>query len=294
MESTAVNLIAASLSNATVNSYNRTLLEYHQFINSLSPDYGSFPSNPGHVVLFIAHLFNKGLSPATITSKLSAISYLHKLHSRQDPCSHFLVVKALAGARKISPSMDQRLPITVANLTSMSSLTWEVTPSPYWAKLLKSMLTLSFYAMLRPGEVTQSVNNIHLHQVKFNQGSIDLTFYKFKHHVGQPVSVTIPPQADETCPVEALRVFLQERGSKPGPLFASPTGVPVTYSKYAEWFKKLLLVANIKGKFLPHSLRIGSASLAASKGISSTLIQQMGRWKSSAYQRYIRIPRITL
>ena len=39
-----------------------------------------------------------------------------------------------------------------------------------------------------------------------------------------------------------------------------------------------------------HCVRIGSATEAAMDGVSEEDIQRMGRWKSHAFKRYIRIP----
>ena len=39
-----------------------------------------------------------------------------------------------------------------------------------------------------------------------------------------------------------------------------------------------------------HSFRIGAASTAAANGIEVSIIQTLGRWISSAYLDYIRIP----
>ena len=43
-------------------------------------------------------------------------------------------------------------------------------------------------------------------------------------------------------------------------------------------------------KYAGHSFRIGAASTAAAVGVEDSLIQTLGRWKSSAYLSYVRVP----
>ena len=42
--------------------------------------------------------------------------------------------------------------------------------------------------------------------------------------------------------------------------------------------------------YKPHSLRIDGASLAHDLNFSDAQIQSLGRWHSTSYQRYIRVP----
>jgi hypothetical protein len=46
---------------------------------------------------------------------------------------------------------------------------------------------------------------------------------------------------------------------------------------------------NVKN-YKSHSFRIGAATTAWAKGFSEEQIQQMGRWNSEAFKKYIRIP----
>ena len=289
----ATRLISSALAPTTTKTYNKTLEDFQQFVEELGVVF-TYPVNPGHIVLYMSRLFTKGFASSTITSKLSAISYAHKLRSKQDSTQHFLVQKCLLGIRKSSPSVDLRLPITIEMLFSLQHYAPDVTPSFFYATMLRAMMTLSFFGLLRPGEVTGSVNNLQLHSVSIKQGSIHIKFYRFKHHQGPPVTIVVPPHNSPICPVRNLRLYLPLRGSAPGPLFCTPSRRPISYAQYHHWFQALLNRCSIHGRYNLHSFRIGAATRAISKGVSTSLLQQMGRWHSGAYSRYIRLPTVSV
>ena len=56
----------------------------------------------------------------------------------------------------------------------------------------------------------------------------------------------------------------------------------------------LTLAGTAPTPYSGHSIRIGAATAAAQAGLDAALIQTLGRWKSSAYQLYIQIPRESL
>lgn len=290
----AATLISSSLMDTTLVAYNNTLLQFHQFINKLHPAYRSFPANPGHIILYLTSLYIDGLAPSTIASRLSAIAYFHKLRSVPDPTSHFLVAKAMAGMRKLNPATDARLPISLQQLHNLMCNSHIAAASHYYSALYSAMSSLCFYAFLRPGEVTDSHNNLSLDSLQFSEQGLQIIFIRFKHHHGQPVTINIPRQPHPTCPVSAVSKYLRLRGDAPGPLFCHLDLHPITYKQFQNWFGLTIAACAIPGRLNLHSYRIGAATWAAAKGIPAITIQQMGRWKSSAYLRYIRIPVISL
>ena len=62
-------------------------------------------------------------------------------------------------------------------------------------------------------------------------------------------------------------------------------------SKFTARFRQLLDQAGVDSTpYAGHSFRIGAATTAAAKGVEDSLIQTLGRWKSSAYLTYVRLP----
>jgi len=284
--------VQQSLTQSSRASYHKTLSQYTKFQHTISSQ-GVFPLNPGRVLLYLAHLQLKGYAPSTIISKLSALNFYNKVTSNQDINTHFLVAKFISGLQKMTPTKDLRAPVTLNALYTLHTSVPTFAPSSYLRLLYQSMFSLSFYAFLRPGEVTTSPNNMEFNHVVCIPSSVAITFYRYKHHKGPPFTLVINTQNTPPCPVSALNKYLLVRGSKPGPLYVNPDGLPISYNQYSNFINRVQTLSMSQVKFHPHSFRIGAATHAAIKGVLEQDIKRMGRWESSAYTKYIRIQTFT-
>ncbi|XP_070180352.1 uncharacterized protein [Littorina saxatilis] len=122
------------------------------------------------VLLFIAYLYQKGYAPATISSVISALSYVHKLSSVSDPTSSYIV------PHKLKPANDSRLPITEEILEQLVKTSRQAFQNIYLTYLYPSMFLLAFHAFLRVGEITESDHTLAFSDVTLTDDSILISF----------------------------------------------------------------------------------------------------------------------
>ena len=96
----------------------------------------------------------------------------------------------------------------------------------------------------------------------------------------------------DICPVVAMLNLLL-RGMAPGPVFIRKDRTFLTQQTFVLVVRKALEAAGIEqSKYCRHSFRIGVATAAAAaKGVEDLVIKALGRWNSTAYLQYVRIPR---
>ena len=107
----------------------------------------------------------------------------------------------------------------------------------------------------------------------------------------QGVDVHVGRTGSALCPVAALLNYLAIRGTNPGLLFHYQDGTLLTKCKFTSSFRKALSSRGIDSSlYAGHSFRIGAATTASLNGVEDSMIQTLGRWKSSAYITYVRTP----
>lgn len=288
-------LLSNALSTGSSKAYRSHLQQFCQFLLESKNVCSNIPVNVQAIVSYVCYLYDKGFAHSTISSHLSAISYAHRIKGFIDPTKAFIIKKLIQGASRLRPSADLRAPITKDILQKLVLSTSHTTLSIYHRQLFTAMYLLAFHAFLRIGEIaTQKCNASNVIQYKdvnIVGQNLSITFYTFKHHKGPPVYISVPAQKSLFCPVWAMTNYLSQRGRQPGPLFILPGGFPVSKSFFQENLQRSLSWAGLSStSYKGHSFRIGAASTAALQGLSDEEIQRMGRWKSQAFKKYIRIP----
>ena len=235
-------------------------------------------------------MYTAKYAPATVTSFISAISFVHKLLGLQDPGESHTIKKMLQGFRRMAGQPDGRLPITEGILLSILNAAKSVFPCAITCARFSDMCSLAFYALLRPGEITESHNNLQFSDAHLDRDKIIIQFRSFKHSQGALSTHTITAKpGSPACPLRSMSNFMIFRGNKPGPLFTTTNNKAVGRRDFAKELRSVIqfLGMDIK-RYTPHSFRIGGASSLAAAGASDAQIRQAGRWASSAFLNYIR------
>lgn len=204
----------------------------------------------------------------------------------------------MAGAYRLNPSFDMRLPITAPILHRLIQAA-EVTMSKFSQVLFQAMFSFAFHTYARIGElaVASSPQNVlQLNEVTVitknrHPVEIKVCFRHFKHNLtGRPHFVAFKGTGQKYCPVQLFLAYLRNRGSQTGNLFLTSAGKPVTRSFFDSQLKTCLQFCQLDSSvYKGHSFRIGAASWDAQNGVPDSLIRLKGRWKSDAFRKYIRV-----
>lgn len=299
-------LLQSSLQPSSLPTYQRAWKLFSQFLHVILPGVSTtLPISPPVLALFIAYMYDRHYAPSTVSTYVSALGYCHKLSGFPDPTKAFFIVQMLKGYGKLGSRLDSRLPITLPILNRILESSAVICHTPYDRCLFQAMCSLAFFACMRVGEFTWTTTQergslIQLHQltqlVDANHRVISLkfTFLDFKHNYNQrPFSVVIY-RRNTFCPVQIILDYLSLRGSGPGPLFCLVDGSPVSRAIFIDKLSMAIKYCGLDpSRYKGHSFRIGAASYAADAGMSDSQIRALGRWKSDAFHKYIRIPSLS-
>lgn len=258
---------------------------------------------------FVAFLASEGLSPKTTKLYLSAIRHLQVSLHFPDPKIHAMsrLEQVIKGTKRMAARQGQtarpRLPITPDILSQLRRV-WASNPKKFDFVMMWAASCLCYFGFLRAGEITVPSEaaydkGAHLNFADVavddvsNPRMIKVTIKASKTDpFRQGVDIFIGRTFNELCPVAAVLSYLARRGNNQGPLFRFEDGRLLTRDRFVTQVRLALSAAGINCRaYAGHSFRIGAATAAGRCGLPPATIKTLGRWSSSTYLLYIRLPR---
>lgn len=296
------------LAPSTRKTYRSGIAKFNNFCatyNVVDP----LPASESLVCYYITYLAKQKLTYQTIKTYLAALRYLHVANELPPPIRMIEMPKLKMLTRGIQRAQVKdspprpRLPITPTILRQIRAL-WSNHEHEFDYIMLWAAMCMAFFGFFRMGELTipsQTAFDSSVHLTfgdiavdsMVNTQSIRVTIKQSKtDQFRTGAQVFLGRTGDKMlCPVAALLAYLAVRQGGDGPLFYYTDGTYLTKDNFIKPVREALnTLGYVSEKFAGHSFRIGAATTAAEAGIDEATIKAMGRWRSDAYQTYVRVP----
>ncbi len=248
--------------------------------------------------MFVGYLSLEGRAPSSVNSHISALAFVHKINNWPDPTDNFVVTKLKEGCRRSGAREDARLPITPVILSRVINSLTSICRSTFEFLLFRAAFLMAFFGFLRVGEYAAASKHadcsriLALDDIKVVDSNSVQVRVRYSKTDQRGISSVIKLDSSTNvslCPVNALVQYLAVRSPQQGPLFIHFNKEPLTYFQVNYMLKKAIRTIGLTpGNFSSHSFRIGAATAASMGGLSDEKIKELGRWKSTAFQLYIR------
>lgn len=286
-------------------SAKRRFVNFCRRSNCINP----FPVNEQLLCRYVAYLLSEGLAPRSIKLYLAAIRHLQiELHFPA-PAIHTMprLEQVLKGAKREAAKRGNRekprLPITPEILLKLRRV-WEEDRKKYDMVMAWAACCLCYFGFLRAGEITVPSEkaydpgaHLNFDDIAVNDWTnpsmLKITIKASKTDpFRQGVDIFVGKTSNDLCPVAAVLAYLARRGNAKGFLFRFEDGRLLTRERFVALVRAALTRAGIDCKpYSGHSFRIGAATAAGIRGLPPATIKTLGRWESSAYLLYVRMPR---
>ena len=258
--------------------------------------------------LFIGHLINNGMQSSSVKSYVSAIKKTLVLDGYNWD-DNLVLIRSLANACKIiNDQVRTHLPIhcRLLEIILYELIRYFSKDNQWYLEVLyKALFAISYYGLMRVGEVTYSphvlrAKNVHLAS---NKDKLLLILYSSKTHdeASRPQKIKITSNRDDKtghylhrhfCPFALMREYLNIRGSyvhDDEPFFVFRDKSAVLPSHARRILKLIISRLGLNDSLYGmHSFRIGRTTDLIKFGYSVEQVKLLGRWKSNVIYKYIR------
>ena len=266
------------------------------------------PLSQDTITCFVAYLARSGLTYQSIRSYLAGVHFLQIGCGLLDPdlaaAPVLNYVLHVRGVRRSPPANPRtpRLPITLEILGLLfSSWSQASQEDSYNATMLWAARCTAFFGFLRAGEFTcSSLQAFEPFMLGLQDVTVDshenpsVVTVHLRHSKADPfgsgVRIYLGRTGQAVCLVSALLGYLVRRGQQPGPLFLFQDRSTLSKQRLLARVNATLACQGFDTTGISgHSFCVGAATTAARVGMEDSLIQTLGRWRSSAYLRYNRM-----
>jgi site-specific recombinase XerD len=260
--------VRQSRADNTVRTYRAAWREFTNFANQRGES--ALPASETTVAEYLAALADSGAKVSTISVKLAAIAWAHRLEKVTDPTVFELVKGTMAGIRReLGIAANKKEPATLAEIQAMVA----TLPGTAKGKRDKALLLVGFVGAFRRSELVA----LDVADIRFN-GTLTISIRKSKTDQEGKGAIKVIRQADDgsICPVAALRDWLDVADIKSGPVFrrmdrhGNVHQRRLTAQSVALVVKQAARDAGLDWRaFSGHSLRSGFVTEARCKGVSN-------------------------
>lgn len=250
-------VVEKGLSKNTLDAYGRDLCRYLAFLEERGC-HDPAKISAGDIAAFIAVLKGSGLSPRSRARALSALRMFHR----------FIVVEGYAAGNPTavieSPRMPGRLP-DILSAVEVEQLLQSVSGGDGTARRDRAMLELLYATGLRVSELVQ----LKLTDLNLVAG------YLVTSGKGDKERLVPVGDAARAAVGEYLAAVRLQAGAESRFLFLSRFGEPMTRQAFWNIIKKRALLAGIRKKISPHTLRHSFATHLLENGADLRSVQMM-------------------
>ena len=261
--------------------------------------------------LFGTYMVNMGHKSATLKSYMSAIKKILQLIDYEVDDKKLQLNTLTRACKLINDCVRQRLPIGAGLLeVILQEIQRKYTAQGqiYLEILYKTIFLFGYYGLMRIGELVQGVHTLCAKDVHLalNKKCLQLVLYSSKTHtkasLPQRIKISATQQTlrrgrlstSEFCPFEIANQYLQLRNEyyeeDNEHFFINSDGSQISQNQVRTVLKDALQSIGLQHELYDtHSLRIGRATDLLQSGCSIDEIKQVGRWKSNAVFRYLRV-----
>jgi site-specific recombinase XerD len=253
----------------------------------------AWPAAPRTLELYLTHLAALGRKASTIRRARTAIGLAHGHAGLPRPDQHARIRALERGIGRVHGAREQGARPLLEH--ELAEVVRALGHSPREERD-RALLLVGFAGAFRASELA----GFNVDDVTFTPQGALLRVQRSKTDPlgkGQCTQVPYGAHAD-TCPGRALQAWLARVGRRSGPLFRRVQGNTVEPSRIhpravTRALQRAAARAGLPVHYSAHSLRVGLATSAYARGVSTREIQLQGRWQHPcSVERYIRLEHV--